>query len=107
METFEPILWQMRKNTLFNRISLMESPLQDMDNLTPEERQVRLKKADSIRRMLAEQSTTGKRNAGTTTFFIRFQFWLRQYSDRSTLLGTFFANCQIAHAQPRILNERK
>ena len=85
----------------------MESPLQDMDNLTPEERQVRLKKADSIRRMLAEQSTTGKRNAGTTTFFIRFQFWLRQYSDRSTLLGTFFANCQIAHAQPRILNERK
>ena len=30
--------------------------LQDMDNQTPEERQVRLKKADSIRRMLAEQS---------------------------------------------------
>ena len=29
---------------------------QDMDNQTPEERQVRLKKADSIRRMLAEQS---------------------------------------------------
>jgi hypothetical protein len=27
-----------------------------MDNQTPEERQVRLKKADSIRRMLAEQS---------------------------------------------------
>ena len=29
---------------------------QDMDNQTPEERQVRLKKADSIRRMLADQS---------------------------------------------------
>ena len=28
-----------------------------MDNLTPEEKQVRLKKADSIRRMLAEQSS--------------------------------------------------
>ena len=27
-----------------------------MDNQTPEERQVRLKKADSIRRMLADQS---------------------------------------------------
>jgi hypothetical protein len=31
-------------------------PDTDMDNQTPEERQVRLKKADSIRRMLAEQS---------------------------------------------------
>merc|ERR1711963_375716 len=31
-------------------------PETDMDNQTPEERQVRLKKADSIRRMLAEQS---------------------------------------------------
>jgi hypothetical protein len=30
-----------------------------MDNQTPEERKVRLKKVDSIRRMLAEQSTTG------------------------------------------------
>ena len=35
---------------------LMNNNLQDMDNQTPEERQVRLKKADSIRRMLAEQS---------------------------------------------------
>ena len=35
-----------------------------MDNLTPEEKQVRLKKADSIRRMLAEQTSTGSRNAG-------------------------------------------
>lgn len=31
-------------------------PDTDMDNQTPEERQVRLKKADSIRRMLADQS---------------------------------------------------
>ena len=31
---------------------------QDMDHQTPEEREVRLKKADSIRRMLADQSTT-------------------------------------------------
>merc|ERR1712066_695780 len=38
-------------------------PDTDMDNLTPEERQVRLKKADSIRRMLAEQTSTGSRNA--------------------------------------------
>ena len=37
-----------------------------MDNLTPEEKQVRLKKADSIRRMLAEQSSvqSGHRNSG-------------------------------------------
>ena len=36
-----------------------------MDILTPEERQVRLKKADSIRRMLADTgATTGSRNAG-------------------------------------------
>lgn len=35
-----------------------------MDNLTPEERQVRLKKADSIRRMLAEQTSSGPRNSG-------------------------------------------
>ena len=35
---------------------LKNDNLQDMDNQTPEERQVRLKKADSIRRMLAEQS---------------------------------------------------
>ena len=32
--------------------------VQDMDHQTPEEREVRLKKADSIRRMLADQSTT-------------------------------------------------
>lgn len=38
--------------------------LQDMDNLTPEERQVRLKKADSIRRMLAEQPSAGQTNKG-------------------------------------------
>ena len=35
-----------------------------MDNLTPEERQVRLKKADSIRRMLAEQPSAGQTNKG-------------------------------------------
>jgi len=33
-------------------------PETDMDHQTPEEREVRLKKADSIRRMLADQSTT-------------------------------------------------
>jgi hypothetical protein len=33
------------------------SNFQDMDNQTPEERQVRLKKADSIRRMLADQGS--------------------------------------------------
>merc|ERR1719445_2041170 len=37
-------------------------PDTDMDNLTPEERQVRLKKADSIRRMLAEQPSAGQTN---------------------------------------------
>ena len=37
---------------------------QDMDNQTPEERQVRLKKADSIRRMLADQSATGMNSIG-------------------------------------------
>ena len=35
-----------------------------MDNLTAEEKQVRLKKADSIRRMLAEQTSSGARNTG-------------------------------------------
>ena len=41
-----------------------------MDNLTPEEKQVRLKKADSIRRMLAEQSSvqSGHRNAGKNIY---------------------------------------
>ena len=33
--------------------------VQDMDHQTPEEREVRLKKADSIRRMLADQSASG------------------------------------------------
>merc|ERR1712111_236297 len=37
-------------------------PDTDMDNQTPEERQVRLKKADSIRRMLAEQPSAGQTN---------------------------------------------
>jgi len=42
-------------------------PDTDMDILTPEERQVRLKKADSIRRMLADTgATTGSRNADET-----------------------------------------
>jgi hypothetical protein len=36
-----------------------------MDNQTPEERKVRLKKVDSIRRMLAGQSAAGvNRNSG-------------------------------------------
>ena len=41
-----------------------------MDNLTPEEKQVRLKKADSIRRMLAEQSSvqSGHRNTGIVVY---------------------------------------
>ena len=41
-----------------------------MDNLTPEEKQVRLKKADSIRRMLAEQSSvqSGHRNSGNAAY---------------------------------------
>lgn len=44
-------------------------PDTDMDNLTPEEKQVRLKKADSIRRMLAEQSSvqSGHRNTDEGT----------------------------------------
>ena len=42
-----------------------------MDNLTPEEKQVRLKKADSIRRMLAEQSSvqSGHRNSGNAYIY--------------------------------------
>ena len=37
---------------------------QDMDHQTPEEREVRLKKADSIRRMLADQSGTTSGGVG-------------------------------------------
>ena len=36
-----------------------------MDNQTPEERQVRLKKADSIRRMLADQSGPASHNVNS------------------------------------------
>ena len=44
-----------------------------MDNLTPEEKQVRLKKADSIRRMLAEQSSvqSGHRNTGILIYIAK------------------------------------
>ena len=38
--------------------------VQDMDHQTPEEREVRLKKADSIRRMLADQSGTNSAGVG-------------------------------------------
>ena len=38
--------------------------VQDMDHQTPEEREVRLKKADSIRRMLADQSGTTTAGVG-------------------------------------------
>jgi hypothetical protein len=42
-----------------------------MDNQTPEERKVRLKKVDSIRRMLAGQSAAGvNRNLGLKLFYI-------------------------------------
>ena len=40
----------------------------DAEEISPEERQVRLKKADSIRKMLAEQSTHSSMNSGTKTF---------------------------------------
>ena len=50
------------------------SVLQDMDNLTPEERQVRLKKADSIRRMLAEQPSAGQTNKGMYYYFLNITF---------------------------------
>ena len=45
-----------------------------MDNLTPEEKQVRLKKADSIRRMLAEQSSvqSGHRNTGIVVYIYSY-----------------------------------
>ena len=44
-----------------DKISIPERyvPEVDMDNLTPEERKVRLKKAESIRRMLADTAATG------------------------------------------------
>ena len=45
-----------------------------MDNLTPEERQVRLKKADSIRRMLAEQPSAGQTNKGMYYYFLNITF---------------------------------
>ena len=45
-----------------------------MDNLTPEERQVRLKKADSIRRMLAEQPSAGQTNKGMYCCFFNITF---------------------------------
>ena len=40
-----------------NGCFLYSRTFQDVDNVTPEERQVRLKKADSIRKMLADTSS--------------------------------------------------
>ena len=58
-----------------------------MDILTPEERQVRLKKADSIRRMLADTgATTGSRNAGKISLNTNITVLTRFYSE----LGGFF-----------------
>lgn len=48
----------------------MQEPTEEV---TPEEKQVRLKKADSIRKMLAEQSTTSQQSSGTK-FYIHSNF---------------------------------
>ena len=51
---------------------------QDVDNVTPEERQVRLKKADSIRRMLADTTPSstaqGKRNTWAHTNLVHKKY---------------------------------
>lgn len=62
-----------------------------MDNFTPEERQVRLKKADSIRRMLAEQTSSGPRNSG--------MLCLSYFGYSNKLLVTNF-QCIDAHLKP-------
>jgi len=52
-----------------DKISIPERymPEMDADEVTPEEREVRLKKADSIRKMLAEQSTTASASKNSET----------------------------------------
>ena len=50
-----------------------------MEDVSPEERQVRLKKADSIRKMLAEQSTTSNSNTTGNNFFYSVIIYLTCY----------------------------
>ena len=76
-----------------------------MDILTPEERQVRLKKADSIRRMLADTgATTGSRNAGkislnTNTVYnvlTRFHSELGLFICKTTIFSQSYSGLELA-----------